>query len=180
MTRLYRGRSRRLNGSMVIRSQSKAYRVPPAPWTGPTRRRISSNARGQSSSVPSSNPIKCLESVNVDPQSAKSWHVMGELGAPGRPVVRHVEAPQVELVPDSLPGEQPGELLGAWQRSGGVFPPALAAHQQQADLAAQPVEVVPVQVADVVQRVVEVRLAAALAPAVPGRGVVVARQAHRQ
>src|SRR6516225_6118284 len=100
---------------MVIRSQSKACRVPPLPATGPTRRRISSNALGQSSSVPSSNPIRCLEVVNVGSHSAKSWHVMGELGAPGGPVVGHVEAPQVKLVPDALAGEQRGELLGAGQ-----------------------------------------------------------------
>src|SRR6516165_8868338 len=99
---------------MVIRSQSKACRAPPAPATGPTRRRISSKARGQSSSVPSSNPIRCLEVVNVGPHSeqdgsAESRQVTGELGAPGRPVVGHVEAPQVELVPDALGGQEPGE-----------------------------------------------------------------------
>src|SRR6516162_34239 len=92
----------------------------------------------------------------------------------------HVEAPQVELVPDALAGQQPGEPYGAGQRSSGVLPLALAAYQQQADPAAQPVEVVTVQVTHVVQRVVEVRLGAALAPALPGRGVVVAGEAHRQ
>src|ERR1700748_2421586 len=102
---------------MVIRSQSKVCRVPPAPSTGPTRRRISSNALGQSSSVPSSNPIRCLEAVTIDLHSAESWQVMGELGAPGRPVVRHVEAPQVELMPDALAGEEVGEPSGAGQRS---------------------------------------------------------------
>src|SRR5580693_2203406 len=153
---------------MVIRSQSKVCRAPPVPSTGPTRRRISSNAFGQSCSVPSSNPIRCLEAVNIDSRSAESWQVMGKLGAPGGPVVGHVEAPQVELVPDALAGKQLGEPSGAGQRSSGVFPLSLAAHQQQADLGAQPVEVVTVSVAYVVQRAVEVRLAAALAPAQGG------------
>lgn len=60
MTRWYLGLSRSLNGSMVIRSVSNACLVPSGPSTGPSRRRISSNAVGQSSSVPSSNPIRCL------------------------------------------------------------------------------------------------------------------------
>jgi hypothetical protein len=55
-----------------------------------------------------------------------------------------------------------------------------AAHQQQAQPAAQPVQVLAVQMLDVVDRVVEVRLLAALAPAVPGRRVVVAGQADGQ
>src|SRR5215469_16293510 len=105
---------------MVIRSVSKACRLPSGPSTGPSRRRISSNAVGQSSSVPSSNPIKCLVAVK-GPSSNESRHVVGHLGAPGRPVVRDVVAPYVELVPDTLLGQQRGKLPGAGQHAGGVL-----------------------------------------------------------
>src|SRR6202453_2345681 len=184
MTRWYRGRSRRLNGSMVIRSVSKACRLPPGPGTGPSRRRISVNAGGQSSSVPSSIPIRCLVlvvgTVKAGFLSAEPRHVMGELGAPGRPVVRRVVTPHVQLVLYPLAGQQRCEALGAGQRPGGVLPLALTAHQQQADLAAQPLQVVTRQVADVVDRVVEVHLVALLAPGAPGRRVIVAGKAHGQ
>ena len=71
MTRWYRGRSRSLNGSMVIRSESKACVPSTGDSTGPSRRRISSNAVGQSSSVPSSNPIRCLVEVNEGSRLSK-------------------------------------------------------------------------------------------------------------
>src|SRR6266496_2368836 len=48
---------------MVIRSVVAGCLKQTAPTTGPSLRRISSNALGQSSSVPSSSPIKCLASV---------------------------------------------------------------------------------------------------------------------
>src|ERR1700722_11304291 len=137
MTRSYRGRSRSRNGSIVIRSQSKVCRAPPTPSTGPSRSKISSNATGQSSSVPSSNPMMCLVAVNEWlPSSAESRHVMGELGPPGRPVVRDVVSPQIGFVLDALGGQQPGQLLRALQRACGVFPLALPADQQQADVVA--------------------------------------------
>src|ERR1700719_2581521 len=106
MTRWYRGRSRRPNGSMVIRSVSKACRPPSGPGTGPSRLRISVNAVGQSSSVPSSNPIRYLVvtagSLLSTTVLAESGHVAGELGTPGRPVVGHVVAPHVQFVLDAF------------------------------------------------------------------------------
>src|SRR5262249_1975432 len=162
---------------MLIRSQPKTCLVPSVPVTGPSRRKISSNARGQSSSVPSSSPIKCLVSVTGGSRRsrvslAESRHVMSDLGAPGRPVVRDAVSPQIQFVPGALVGEPGGERPGAWQRPGGVFPLALTADQQQADPAAEPIEVIAVQVADIVKRVVEIRGGAALAPAVPCGRVV--------
>src|SRR5580704_1155456 len=162
MTRWYRGRSRRLNGSMVIRSVSKACWLPSGPGTGPSRPRISVNAVGQSSSVPSSNPIRCLvvkaRSLLSRTVLAESGHVVGELGAPGRPVVGHVVAPHVQFVLDPLLAQQRVEPPGAVQRPCGVLPLALTHDQQQADLAAQPLQVVAGQLADVVHGVVEVHL----------------------
>src|SRR3954463_8630751 len=103
---------------------------------------------------------------------------MGELGPPGWPVVRDVMPPQVHFMLYPLAGQQRGEPLRAGQRAGGVLPLALPADQQQADLAAQPVEMVTGQVDDVVQRVVEVRLVAAFAPAAPRGRIVVAGEAQ--
>src|SRR5580698_6354691 len=184
MTRWYRGRSRRLNGSMVIRSVSKACWLPPGPGTGPSRLKISVNAVGQSSSVPSSNPIRYLVVKAGFLLSrtvlAESGHVVGELGTPGRPVVGHVVAPYVQFVLDPLLVQQRGEPPGAVQHPGGVLPLALTADQQQAELAAQPLQVIARQVADVVHGVVEVRLGAPFAPGAPVPGVVVAGQAHGQ
>jgi hypothetical protein len=56
----------------------------------------------------------------------------------------------------------------------------LPADQQQADPVAQPAEVLSGQVPDVIHRVVEVRLFAALAPRVPRGRVVVAGEAQRE
>jgi hypothetical protein len=79
--------------------------------------------------------------------------------------VGNVVAPEVELVAQPLLPQQPGEALRALERAGGVLPLALPAHDQHAQPAAQPVEVVAVQVLDVVGGVVEVDGVAALAPA---------------
>src|SRR3954454_21254802 len=98
----------------------------------------------------------------------------GDLGTPRLPVVRDVVPPQVELVADALLREQTGEALGGLQGAGGVLPLPLPADQQQAEPRAEPVEVLAVELADVVERVVEVGRVAPLAPAVPGRRVVVA------
>src|SRR6516225_3766978 len=144
---------------MVIRSVSKACWLPSGPDTGPSRARISVNALGQSSSVQSSNPIRCLVvtagSLLSRTVLAEAGQVVGELGAPGRPVVRHVVAPHVQFVLDAFLGQQRRKALGAVQRSGGVLPLALTDHQQQADLAAQPLEVVTGQMADIVHGVIE-------------------------
>src|SRR5204863_8730447 len=63
---------------------------------------------------------------------------------------------------------------------GRVLPLALAAHQQDGQPRAQPVQVVAVQVRHVVDRVVEVDRVVALTPAVPGGHVVVAGEAQRE
>src|ERR671911_1830008 len=82
--------------------------------------------------------------------------MMRDLRSPRGPVVRRVLAPEVELVADALLAEQAGELPRALERASRVLPLALAGDQEQIDLAAQPVEVVAVQVLDVVGGVVEV------------------------
>src|SRR4051812_49291638 len=82
-------------------------------------------------------------------------------------------SPQVELAADALRLEQFGEATRADERPCGVLPLALAAHEQDADLSPQPLQVVALEVCDVVHRVVEVGGLAALAPPVP-RGRVVA------
>src|SRR3954451_15547867 len=99
---------------------------------------------------------------------------MGELAVPAGPVVGHVVAPDVELAAQALGPEQAREPAAALQRAGGVLPLPLADDEQQVDLRAQPVQVAALQAPDVVERVVEVRRVAALAPAVPGARVVVA------
>ena len=75
-----------------------------------------------------------------------------------------VVPPQVELVADSFLGEHPSESPGGLQRPGRVLPLPLAADQEEAQLGPQPFEVVAVEVPDVVDRVVEVRLLAAMTP----------------
>src|SRR3954468_19191418 len=57
MTSSVRTGSSSRNGSMVSRSLETVW-LSPSTLSGPTRRRISSNARGQSSSAPSSSPIR--------------------------------------------------------------------------------------------------------------------------
>ena len=95
--------------------------------------------------------------------------------------MRDVVPPQVELVADALLGEQ--RRRGAWCDSS---EPVVSSHwpwpQTSSRLSrdAQPVEVVAAEVRDVVDRVVEVGRLAALAPAVPGGRVVVARHADRE
>ena len=83
--------------------------------------------------------------------------MVGDLGAPGRPVVRDVVAPQVQLVADALLGEHPGEPL-----RGRAARPVVSSHwpwpQTSSRLSrdAQPLEVVAAEMRDVVDRVVEV------------------------
>src|SRR3954468_8498279 len=181
MTRSWRGRSRRSNGSIVTRSVSMVCRRPPPSVIGPRRAISVSKAVGQSSSVPSSRPMRCVvSSVMQSFRSAEAGQVMGDLRTPRRPVVRDVVAPQVELVTDLLVAETLGETQRAVQRAGRVLPLALPADEQEADARPQPVEVVAAEVRDVLDRAVEVRLVAAVAPGVaPVRRVVAARQAQR-
>src|SRR3954468_6444587 len=89
-----------------------------------------SNAVDQSSSVPSNSPIRW---VGIS-SSHEAWQMMRDLALPRRPIVRHVVAPQVELVSDSLPREDVRESLRALQRARRVLPHALTAHEQQVDL----------------------------------------------
>src|SRR5215831_92286 len=117
---------------MVIRSQPNACRVPPGPATGPSRPRISSNALGQSSSVPSSSPIKCLVSVTrASGRQQNRGTRWGQLGAPGRrrgghagdltPAPRATPRPPgaccEAVVPGVLPGRTAGEAPRALVRS---------------------------------------------------------------
>src|SRR3954452_18014221 len=105
--------------------------------------------------------------------------MMRNLRAPCGPFVWHVVAPDVELVPDALRGEQRGEPASMLERAGRVLPRALSDHEQQSDLRAEPLEMIAVEPGDVVGRVVEVGLVAALAPA-HDRDVVDAREAERE
>src|SRR5256885_3352879 len=88
--------------------------------------------------------------------SDEAWQMMSKLGSPGGPVMRDVVSPEIELVPDSLTGEQLRETPRALERAGRVLPLALPADDQQADAGLQPAEVVAVQMRDVVHRVLEV------------------------
>src|SRR5438105_5573325 len=151
----------------MIRSVRKTCRSPPCS-IGDNRSTIASNARGQSSSVPSSSPIRC---------SGKARQMMSDLCAPCRPVMRGVLAPHVELVPDALLGQLSGEAMGLLEGAGGVLPGAAADHEQETGARAQPVEVVAAEPGDVVGGVVEVDRVAALAPA-DRRDVVDPREAE--
>src|SRR4051794_17743282 len=106
--------------------------------------------------------------------------MMRELVPPRRPIVRNVVPPQVELAANPLRLEQPGQPARALERSGRVLPLALSAHEQDADVPAQPVQVISLQVCDVIQRIVEEGILASLAPTVAGGWVVVARHADRE
>src|SRR3954453_23735350 len=141
------------------------------PATGPSRETSASNAPGQSSSVPSSSPIKRA--------SDEAGEMMRDLRAPRRPVVRHVVSPEVELVANALLAEQPREPLRRLERAGRVLPLALSAQEQEGRARAQPVEVVAVEMLHVVQWVVEVDGVAAVAPADYG-DVVHAAHADRE
>src|SRR3954468_19039031 len=66
MTSSVRTGSSSRNGSMVSRSLETVWGWPSTD-SGPTRRRISSNARGQSSSAPSSSPIRWSVISYLDP-----------------------------------------------------------------------------------------------------------------
>src|SRR3954449_10408346 len=123
--------------------------------TAPMRSTSDSKTRGQSSSVPSSRPMR---------RSDIPGENMSDLALPGRPVVRRVVAPDLEVVRDALLAEEAGEALGRLERAGRVFPGAPADDEDEVHLAAQPVEVVAVELADVGHRVVEVGGVAGLAP----------------
>src|SRR5260370_19258650 len=144
---------------MVIGAGARACWARCGTGTGSSRLRISVNAVGQSSSVPSSNPIRYLVvkagSLLSRTVLAESGHVVGELGTPGRPVVGHVVAPHVQFVLDPFLVQQRGDPPGPVQRPGGVLPLALTADQQQADLPPQPLQVAAPPAADVFQRVFE-------------------------
>ena len=174
MTSSLRTGSVRSNGSMVSRSLVKVCSVP-STLSGPTRRRIASKACGQSSSAPSSSPIRCDVMALPSRASAEAGQVVGDLALPPRPVVGGVVAPDVEVVGDAAFGEQGAHPFGLGQRGGRVgLPGALADGEDDVQPLAQPGEVVAVQLGDVVGGVGEVRRLAALAPGVPLRGVVVA------
>ena len=150
--------------------------MPEASAIGPMRETSVSKAVGQSSSVPSSMPIRCVvasisRTVADDGRAVRcqdgqscgtSWpHRSSSCGIPfsdSRPA-RRFELSSAPVVSSHMP---------------------LPADEQDAEAAAQPLEVVAAHVGDVVERVVEVGGLAALAPRVPGRRVVVARQAERE
>src|SRR3954469_19868322 len=181
MTRSWRGRSRRSKGSIVTRSVAIAWRRPEPSVIGPRRAMRVSKAVGQSSSVPRSRPIRWVVSVMRSFRSAEAGQMVRDLRAPRRPVVRDVVAPEVELVADVLVAQAFGETQGAVEGAGRVLPLPLTADEQQAHARAQPLEVVAVEVGDVVDRAVEVRFVAAVAPGVAPVGrVVAAREAQRE
>src|SRR5215203_3392624 len=134
MTSSYRGLYRRSNGSIVIRSTSYACSCPAESVTGPIRRSNVSKAAGQSSSVPSNSPIKCFSMPASSSVVSKAWQVVGKLSPPPWPIVRYVETPQVYLMGDAFVGEQPAKSFGAYQRTSGVLPHSLPAHQDQEHL----------------------------------------------
>src|SRR5690348_6600907 len=102
-----------------------------------SRSTIASNARGQSSSVPSSSPIRCS-------CSRKARQMMSDLGPPRGPVVRGVLAPHVELVPEALLRKQRGEPVRLVERSGRVLPGAATDDEDEVGLRAEPLEMVAV------------------------------------
>src|SRR5262249_26496973 len=78
MTRSVRGLARSENGSMVSRSVANVCRRPVRSETGPSSAIRCSNARGQSSSVPSSSPPRCLTPPSTCPPrgrlaQVRSW-----------------------------------------------------------------------------------------------------------
>src|ERR687894_3259925 len=90
MTSAWRGRARRSNGSIVTRSVVSSWRSPP--WSiGPVRATSVSNASDQSSSVPSSSPIRCARAMGgpLPPGAGEQIdQVRVERVAPGGEVVR--------------------------------------------------------------------------------------------
>src|SRR3954468_6326823 len=133
MTSEYRGFARRSNGSLKMRCVASS-----RPPTGPRRETRASNAPGQSSSVPRSNPMRRA--------SDKAGEMMRDLRAPRRPVVRHVVSPEVELMGKALLAEQPREPLRRLECAGRVLPLALSADEHEGRARAQPVEVLAVEV----------------------------------
>src|SRR5437899_332836 len=104
---------------MVTRTVLSRWVVPDESVTAPSRRTSASYARGQSSSVPKSNPMMCSTSdisslhnmrsghlTGAADGSPEPWQVVRELGSPRRPVMWHVVTPQVQLVPDTLVSQQ--------------------------------------------------------------------------
>src|SRR5437870_4300000 len=109
MTRAWRGFARRSKGSFITRSVAKVWVAPPCKM-GSRRETRDSKTAGQSSSAPSSRPIRCR-------LSDKARQMMSDLRAPRRPVVRDIVAPEVELVGDALLGEEPGEAARRLERT---------------------------------------------------------------
>ena len=169
--------ARRSNGSIVIRSVVRRCVVPEASAIGPMRARRASRTR--SASPPrcrAACPIRCVVSsisrtVADDGRAGCATRASraGRRGPTGRARARIPFAA-------SRPARR-RELSSAPVVSSHM---PLAADEQDAERLAQPVEVVAAHVRDVVERVVEVGGLAALAPRVPARRVVVARQAERE
>src|SRR5829696_10544763 len=90
---------------------------------------------------------------------------LGELRAPGRPIVRPLVAPQGQLAGNPLVAHERGETSRAVEGARRVLPLSLPAHEQEAGSAAQPVSVVAVALGDVAHRAVEEDGVAALATA---------------
>src|SRR4051812_15065296 len=135
---------------------------PSGPLSGPTRLTSVSNARGQSSSVPSSRPMRWsgMEQYLTEP-----GQVVGELALPTGPVVWHVVPPDVEFTAQALRPQRVREPAGARDGAGRVLlPRALPDHQQHRELLLQPLEVRPVEPRDVGERIVEVHRVPAVAP----------------
>src|SRR5215210_9214337 len=105
--------------------------------------------------------------------------MMRDLALPRRPVVRDVVAPEIELVANLLRRKQRRESLRRLERTRRVLPLALSAYEEQRHLGAEPAKVVPVEMLDVVDGVVEVNGVSALAPA-DDRHVVDAAHADRE
>src|SRR5687767_7708213 len=93
-----------------------------------------SNADGQSSSVPSNNPIRCFLSMPPTFASDESWQMMRYLAAPRRPVVRYVIPPKIQFVLDALLRKPLGEPFRGFESSSGVFPLTLPANEDQVRL----------------------------------------------
>src|SRR5579862_7294945 len=116
--------------------------------------------------------------VRSGARSYEPRQMMRHLPPPRRPIVRDVVTPKVELVRDALLDEQRREALRRVERARRVLPLALSADENQRGRAPEPVEVVPVEMGDVVHRVVEVDGVAALAATLDAH-VIDAAQADR-
>ena len=178
MTSSYVGRSRRSNGSIVIRSVAIRWRWPEPSVIAPSRPTSVSNARGQSSSVPSSRPIRWVVSSELISRTAADDARVGRATTASR-------APRRTPTGQARTGSP---WTGAARRTGGVdsSAPVVSSHcpcPHTSSMLSRPRSQSrwsPSEVGDVVHRVVEVRGLTALAPPVPRGGVVVTGHADRQ